>query len=282
MRHARRLVIGGAIVALIASAVLWWLRPTGDAGTPVLTLLVEGAPSATVGVGSPIFLEVFLHGTRSAAGPSIGGRLRPWHRMIAIRTAQNGRDVTVPFVEVAPPRVRERATASDGRPTFSDGEASGAALDGMRRVFRMELAAAPESTRQLTAGTYQLVASLQTPVWQFWGWRGRVESAPLVVTVATNAPPLQQLAGTATFLYKTKQFGEAVRVARDWSTRDAASIQARILLGDALLATGDRDSARSAYEAALDLANALPSNERPTAILDRLRNLRAGTAARRP
>jgi Flp pilus assembly protein TadD len=132
------------------------------------------------------------------------------------------------------------------------------------------------------SGTYQLVASLQTPFWQFWGWRGRAESAPLVVTVVTNETPNRQLAGTAAFLYKTKQFGEAVRVARDWSTRDAASVRARILLGDALLATGDRDGARSAYEAALDLANALPSHERPTAILERLHNLRAGTAARRP
>ncbi len=261
--------------------MLLWLGGRRAAGTPVLRLLVDGAPSATVGAGSPIFLEVFLHGTRNAAGPSIGGRFRPWHRMIAIRAAQNGRDVSLPFVEITPPRVRERATSSDGRPTFTEGEASGAALDGMRRVFRMELAAAPESTRQLSPGPYQLIASLQTPFWQFWGWRGRVESA-LVVNVVTNAPPIQELARTAAFLYKTKQFGEAVRVARDWSTGDAASIQARIVLGDALLATGDRDGARSAYEAALDLANALPSNERPTAILDRLHNLRAGTAARRP
>ena len=66
MRRARRLVIGGATVALIAAAVFLWLRTTGAAGTPVLTLLVDGAPSATVGVGSPIFLEVFLHGTRNA------------------------------------------------------------------------------------------------------------------------------------------------------------------------------------------------------------------------
>lgn len=55
-----------------------------------------------------------------------------------------------------------------------------------------------------------------------------------------------------------------------------------ILLGDALLATGDRDGARNAYEAALDLANAVSSHERPTAILERLHNLRVGPAARRP
>jgi Flp pilus assembly protein TadD len=102
------------------------------------------------------------------------------------------------------------------------------------------------------------------------------------VTVVTSEAPNRQLAGSATFLYKTKQFGEALRVARDWSTRDAASVRARILLGDALLATGDRNGARSAYEAALDLANAVPSNERPTAILERLDKLRAETAARRP
>jgi cytochrome c-type biogenesis protein CcmH/NrfG len=172
------------------------------------------------------------------------------------------------------------ATSSDGRPTFSDGEASGAALDGMRRVFRMELAAAPDATRPLSAGSYQIVASLQTPTWQFWGWRGRVESAPLVVTVVTTETADRQLAGTATFLYKTRQFDEAVRAARDWSARDAASIRARILLGDALLATGDRAGARDAYEAALDLANAASSNERPTAILERLDKLRAATSRR--
>jgi hypothetical protein len=274
VRRSRRLVIAGATVALIVVAVVLWLRATGAAGTPVLTLLVDGLPGATVGVGSPIFLEVFLHGTRNVAGPSIGGRLQPWHRMIAIRATQNGHEVVLPFVEVAPPRVRELTTASDGRPTLTDGEASSAALDGMRRVFRMELAAAPESTRQLSAGTYQLVASLKTPVWQFWGWRGRAESAPLAVTVVTNESSNRQIARTAAFLYKTKQFGEAVRVAREWSTRDAASIRARILLGDALLETGDREGARSAYEAALDLANAVPGKEPPTAILERLRGLR--------
>ena len=273
MRRARRLVIAGATVVVIAAVVLLW-RATGAAGTPVVTLLVDGAPSGTVGVGSPIFLEVFLHGTRNAPGPSIGGRLRPWHRMIAIRAIQNGREVAVPFIEVGPPRVREMATSSEGRPTFSDGEASGAALDGLRRVFRMDLAAAPESTRQLSAGSYQLVASLQTPFWQFWGWRGRAESVPLVVNVVTNESPNRQLAGTAAFLYKTRQFAEAVRVARDWSTRDAASIRARILLGDALLATGDREGARTAYEAALDLANAVSTKEPPTAILERLDRLR--------
>jgi len=132
------------------------------------------------------------------------------------------------------------------------------------------------------AAEYQLVASLQTPFWQFWGWRGRAESAPLVVTVASSETPSRLLAGNAAFLYTTKQFGEAVRVAREWSTREDASIRARILLGDALLATGDRGGARMAYEAALDLANAGSSNERPTLILERLHNLRAGTAARRP
>jgi hypothetical protein len=261
--------------------MLLWLGGARAAGTPVLRLLVDGAPSATVGVGNPIFLEVFLHGTRTAVGPSIGGRWRPWHRMITIRAIQNGREVALPFVEVASPRVRELTTATDGRPSFSDRDVSGAALDGMRRVFRMELAAAPESTRQLSAGTYQIIASLETPFWQFWGWRGRAESAPLVVTVVANASPNRQLAGTATFLYKTKRFGEAVRLARDWSTREAESVRARVLLGDALRETGDRAGARSAYEAALDLANALPGNERPIAILDRLATLRSGADRRR-
>ena len=178
MRRARRLAIGGATVALIAVALFLWLRPNGGAiGTPVLRLLVDGAPSATVGAGSPFFLEVFLHGTGNAAGPSLGGRLRPWHRLIAIRATQNGREIALPFLEVAPPRVRALMISNDGRPSFSDGESAGAALDGVRRVFRMELAAAPDSTRQLSAGTYQLVASLETPIWQFWGWRGRAESA---------------------------------------------------------------------------------------------------------
>ena len=257
-----------------------WLRVRGRQGTPVLRLLVDGAPSATVGVGSPIFLEVFLHGTRNAAGPSIGGRLRPWHRLIAIRATQNGHEIALPFLEVAPPRVRALTIANDGRPSFSDGESAGAALDGMRRVFRMELAAAPESTRQLSAGTYQLVASLQTPIWQFWGWRGRTESAPLVVTVVANEPPNRQLAGTATFLYKTRQFDEAVRTTQEWIALDGASIRARILLGDALLGAGDRDGARTAYDTALGLANATSSNERPSAILERLDRLRAGTTAR--
>ena len=283
MRRARSLVVGGVAAALITLALLLWLSLSRThAGTPVLTLLVDGAASATVGLGSPMFLEVFLHGTRNGTGPSIGGRLRPWHRLVAVRATQNGREVSLPFVEVASPRVRELATGTDGRPSFSDREASGAALDGMRRVFRMELAAAPESTRQLSAGSYQLIASIQTPFWQFWGWRGRVESAPIVVTMVTNAPPIQELAGTAAFLYKTKQFGEAARVARDWSTREASSIPAQVVLGDALLATGDRQGARMAYEAALDLANSRSSIERPTAILDRLRDLRTGTAARRP
>ena len=185
MRRSRTLGIGAATVTLIGAGALLLFRPTGASGTPVLTLLVDGSPSATVGAGSPIFLEVLLHGTRNASGPSIGGRLRPWYRMIAIRATQNGRQVALPFVEVDPPRVREMKTLSDGRPTFSEGETSAAALDGMRRVFRMELAAAPESTRQLSAGTYQLVASLQTPFWQLWGWRGQVESPALAVTMSS-------------------------------------------------------------------------------------------------
>ena len=139
MRRSRTLGIGAATVTLIGAGALLLFRPTGASGTPVLTLLVDGSPSATVGAGSPIFLEVLLHGTRNASGPSIGGRLRPWYRMIAIRATQNGRQVALPFVEVDPPRVREMKTSSDGRPTFSEGETSAAALDGMRRVFRMEL-----------------------------------------------------------------------------------------------------------------------------------------------
>ena len=96
------------------------------------------------------------------------------------------------------------------------------------------------------------------------------------MTVVANEPPNRQLAGTATFLYKTRQFGEAIRAAQEWIARDAASIRARILLGDALLATGDRDGARTAYDTALGLANATSSHERPTAILERLDRLREG------
>ena len=63
-------------------------------------------------------------------------------------------------------------------------------------------------------------------------------------------------------------------MAREWSTRDPKSVRAQLVLGDALLETGDREGARTAYEAALSLSNAAPSYERPTAILERLEGLR--------
>ncbi len=280
MRSSWRFAIGVA-AALALSGVLLLFNAARPAGRPVLTLLVDGAPSATIGVGSPIFLEVFLHGTRGTAGSTVGGPLRSWDRLIAVRATQNGQDVALAWVRVASPRVRELTTASDGRPTFSDGEAYGAELDGLRRVFRMEVAVAPESTRAL-AGDYQLVASLRTPIWQFWGWRGAVQSAPVTVTVVNDVPAARQLARRAVFHYKTAQFSEAVRLAREWSTLEPASITAWTLLGDGLLATGDRDGARNAYAEALDRAGARSGKEPSSAILRRLQRLRAGDDSRRP
>ena len=170
--------------------------------------------------------------------------------------------------------MRQVVRTSGGAPSFEQHESTRANLNGTDRIFRLAVAAAPDSTRTLSVGTYQLVASLATPSWQFWGWRGLVESPLVEFTVTAADPPPMQLAGHPTFLYRARRLPEAVRVAREWSTASPASVPAHLVLGDALLGSGDRAGARAAYDDALALAHAMPGSERPTAIHDRIDKLR--------
>jgi hypothetical protein len=262
-----------AVIAIVVTLAFWWLRTPAASATPVVRVLVGGLPTATIEAGSPLFVEVFLHGGRAARGPAIGGWLRPWHQSITVTLNRDGQALPLSFVSTAAPRGRETGADGLGRPTVIDRDRSRADLDGLRRVFRIELAAAPESTRSLAPGAYQLVAAVEPPAWQLWSWRGRVQSSPAIVTI-TNTPSERTAADTAAFLYKTRRFPDAIRVARDWNTRDPKSIGARLILGDALIETGDLDGARDAWETALDLANAKSEKEPATAILRRLDRLR--------
>jgi hypothetical protein len=271
-----RRLISGALVVMIALVLgLLTLRTRAGGGTPVLTLHTAGGSRTTIGAGTPLSLEIFVNGTRDAAGPSIGGWLRPWHQLIHIEASRDNQPISLPLVETSRPHVREFVLAAGDRPpTIRDGTARTAALDGLRRVYRAGLAASPEATSQLPAGTYRLTAVLRVPRWQFWGWRGRAESHPLIIEVIGTEPAPQRLAATARFFFETRQFEEAARAAREWGALDTESARARMILGDALFEIGQRQPAREAYENALDIANARPGKERPSPILDRLDRLR--------
>ena len=267
----RRIALLAATALALTTAVLWWLRAPATAGAAVVSALVDGATTTTVEAGSPLFVEVFLHGTRNAPGPAIGGWLRRWDQSVTVTVLRAGQSMTVPYVRTATPR--ETVTDRTDRTTVIEREASRAALDGLRRVFRLEAAVPPESTRQLAPGTYQLVVSVRAPWWQFWSWRGQARSSPVNVAVVNTRSSRTDQA-TSAFLYKTGQFREAARAAREWSSRDSQSIGARLVLGDALFDMGDRSGARAAWEEALGLAAERSAKEPPIPILARLDRLR--------
>jgi tetratricopeptide (TPR) repeat protein len=168
---------------------------------------------------------------------------------------------------------------ADGRPEMRNETSAVAHLEAGRHVHIMTEAAAPEDTVNLQPGTYRVRAVLETPFWMFWGWRGRVASAPVTIVVVDpsktgdrrNALETQRLMRAGDFYIGVARFEEAARAAREVVKSEPNQIEAHILLGDALVGLERRQEALAAYHRALALVPR--SYEQPTLLYERIQSV---------
>ena len=273
----RRILVVGTILATFAG-LMWWFAlgrsPAASGSRPGVTLLVNLERKLVITAGTPLQIEVSLGSAPSAPGLSIGGWWRPWHEYVHLEDPTNGRAAPWPmqFVSATSSVVEPGA---DGSRVISTTGRIATMADG-RQVHTVTLVAAPAATAQSPPGVYQLRATVQTPPWQLWGWRGRAVSSPVMITVRARDDrkeglevlEKQRLKYAAKYYLSVGQPAEARSLAEELlalRTDDPATL---ILLGDIFTAENEPDRALAEYRRALAL---LPrSYEEPTRLLERI------------
>lgn len=276
----RRVVLALSVAVVLIAGVVGvavWRVPREPAASPVLTLLVNRAPQATVARGTPLVFDAYLSATRTGHSIRIGSGSRPWHRLIRLEQAEAGKALSWDVTEIAARSTRYSRNAA-GRPTITPESAGVAELQALNHVHTLTLGVTPEAAALIPAGTYRVRAVVEAPFWPPWRWRGRVTSAPVTITVQeSSASPAgglgddlqtRRLAESAAFYLRVKRFADAQRVASELLKLQPRSAHAYILLGEALEGLGHDREALQAYGYALPL---LPKTyEEPRSLLDRI------------
>ena len=116
----------------------------------------------------------------------------------------------------------------------------------------------PEAAAQLGAGSWQIVAILDTAAGApADAWRGRAASAPVTITIKPRPPSLSAAEGAQDALEVSRyyaaaaQWDKSLEAARKAAGLNSSSIEAHTLIGDALSARGDNQAAMKAYQTAM-------------------------------
>jgi hypothetical protein len=267
MHRRGAMVLGSLAVAAAVALFFASRRPLTDAA-PVLTVRMIAGPRTTVPAGMPMVAEVFLTARRGQQ-LEIGSRLSPWSQRLALEWTA-GRSGTLKAT-VARVASRVASTSESGRTAVTAlGPEPVARVSGLQFVHRADLVIDEAETAGMPDGTYQLRATFQTPRWQLWGWRGRVESGTVRIVISSAVPDAeaQRNQWRADTSLRLGRLDAALQAAQTLVRLQPERSRAYRLLGDVMMARGDRAQAVHAYTRALDLV-ADGAKEPPKPIMER-------------
>ena len=240
---------------------------------PGLTLLVNHSTRAEIVPGTPLSLQVSISGGRHDAPLRIGSRWRAWHRLIRLERVGSSEPLPWQARPDGEPRSLEIATDAEGRRGAVSSSGAVAWLDRGRFVHTAMFVASPEETARLAPGEYRVRAVLETPSWEFRGWRGRLASAAVTIVVRAGdalTPSLeaQRLSTSGAYYLRHARYADAQRAADELLRAEPRRVNAHVLRGDALAGLNQKAAALDSYRRALKL---MPrSRETPDRILQRI------------
>jgi len=136
-------------------------------------------------------------------------------------------------------------------------ERPGLVLDGTATTEAI-WSLSPEAAAQLAAGSWQVVAILDTAASASAdAWRGRAVSEPMTVTIKPRPQSLPAAEGEQDALEVSRyyaaagQWDHSLEAAREAAALNPDSIEAHTLIGDALSAKGDNQAAMKAFQTAM-------------------------------
>jgi hypothetical protein len=273
----RRLTLTIVVVALgVLAAAAWFLaRRTSIDDSPRvgLTLVVNRQRLVEITPGTPIVFELSIGSSNEAPAFELGSRWRPWHALARLESLEGG-GLHANAVS-AGHRSLHLESHADGKSELRMVAGSVARLEAGRYVHTIIWTAAPENTSALAPGEYRVRGVLETPGWMVWGWRGRVVSPSVLITVrsAVGASELEarRLARSVEYFIGLERFSDAHAMASALVKLRPRDADSHILLGDALAGLNRRPEAFDAYLAAVSL---LPhSSEDPMVLYRRMEAL---------
>jgi len=261
----------------VGAALLLYSRIPGSraAPPPGLTLLVNHSTRAEIVPGTPLSVQVSISGGRNDAPLRIGSRWRAWHRLIRLERVGSSEPLPWQARPDGAPRSLEIATDAEGRRGTLTSTGAVARLDRGRFVHTAMFVVSPEETAGLAPGEYRVRAVLETPFWDFWGWRGRLASAAATIAIrASGASPAleaQRLSTSGAYYLRQARYADAQRAADELLHAEPRRVSAHVLRGDALAGLNQKAAALDSYRRALKL---MPrSRETPDRILQRIATL---------
>jgi hypothetical protein len=275
MSRSRRVAIGLVTVAAVGGACLLYSRISASrhARPPGLTLLVNHSTRTEITPGTPLSMQVSISNGPNDSPLRIGSRWRGWHRLIWLERVGSSEPLPWRASPEGEPRSLEIATDAEGRPGAKRRTGPVAQLDRGRFVHTVTFAAGPADTASLAPGEYRVRAVLETPFWQFWGWRGRLVSATASIAIragnaATPALEVQRLSSSGAYYLRHVLYADAERVADELLRVDPRRFGAHLLRGDALAGLNRKSEALDAYRRALKLVPR--SYETPDLVFQRI------------
>jgi len=133
-----------------------------------------------------------------------------------------------------------------------------AALDGTTNP-EVQWGLSPEAAARVSPGVYRIVAVLEVAAGDAANWRGRVESAPVVLTIEARPASFQGPGAAesdmaeARYWAHTRNWDKSLAAAESALRNDPKSIEGHALLGDALAARPGAKGALTAYGTAINL-----------------------------
>jgi len=256
-----------AVIAAIGWSVWKWTGGSAPTGRPILSLRVNFSRAVTIAKGTPLLFDVSLSGS----GQEDAIRIGRWDSLV--RVVRAGSDDSLPWAVtiVGQPRSTRIETAP-GLPRILT-ERTETALLARGRTHTIVLAAEPESMANATPGTYQITAVLEKGFWPPWGWRGRVESAPVTVVVSAGGDQFEheRLGLSAQFYLAARRPEDARRVATELVARNRKDPSGWLLLGEAFAALDRQRDALAAYRTALAMSR--NKNEAPLLVRARIQEV---------
>jgi len=279
-----RLVRQLAVLAfVVVAAWLAWRALVQPAGAPRAELALRVGSGARLDIipGTPIQFDVYLTTGKGTPSMSVGRLGRPWFSLVRLVDAGSRRPLPWATVLLETPKTTSVTIADHGGPHFSETTTDVAVVDH-DHVHHMSVGTSPETMSAASPGSYEVQAILESDVWSPWGWHGRLESAPVTVTVrkpegSEARLENRRLAASARFYLQSRRADDATRLAEQLVDRQPKNGGAWMLLGDALDAGGKPGDALGAYRRALAVAPRryeppTPLYERIDAVMRRLRH----------
>jgi hypothetical protein len=263
------------ILAALAVGTLVWLGTriwARSADAPIIALrLADHARESGLSVvqGTPLVFEVFVTHATGAGRMRIGSSGDPWYEHLVLQSNGNRGQVSwLPSV-LGHPRSLYPVFDRNGkfqRLELYDGKE--AILDNLRQSYAAELGVSPERSADIAPGSYTIRAVLNEWSWIPWGWRGRVASDPINLTIQaagslSDAQLSERLAASAQFYLMARDYQHASNVARELVKRKPDDADAFTALGDALGGLRRDQEALKFYEMALQLISTQPHSREP-------------------